>query len=176
MAGRAPLHRIRRRLRRAVREGHGRLRRKPRRRGRQRMRETRDAGPGHRWGSRTAGQLSLGADLTAANQPREETMREYRKILEQLRRHSSEVENDLIDELLAGRIGRREFLRHGTVLGMSAPVLAAIAGAGVSLGASPAKAAASGTIRVAQTTPAGAIDPVTIADSGGLIVLCQTGE
>ena len=102
-------------------------------------------------------------------------MREYRRFLELLRRQSNEIENDLIDELLAGRIGRREFLRHGTVLGMSAPALAAIAGAGVSLSATPARAA-SGTIRIAQTTPAGAIDPVTIADSGGLIVLCQTGE
>jgi peptide/nickel transport system substrate-binding protein len=103
-------------------------------------------------------------------------MREYRKFLEQLRRHSNEVENDLIDELLAGRIGRREFLRHGTVLGMSAPALAAIAGAGASLAASPARAAAGGTIRIAQTTPSGAIDPVTVPDSGGVIMLCQTGE
>src|SRR5689334_2031144 len=102
-------------------------------------------------------------------------MREYRKFLEMLRRQSNEVENDLIDELLAGRIGRREFLRHGTVLGMSAPVLAAIAGAGVSLSAAPA-CAASGTIRIAQTTPSGAIDPVTVPDSGGVIMLCQTGE
>ena len=39
-------------------------------------------------------------------------MREYRKFLERLRRHSNEVENDLIDELLAGRVGRREFLRQ----------------------------------------------------------------
>ena len=103
-------------------------------------------------------------------------MREYRKFLELLRRHSNEVENDLIDELLAGRVGRREFLRHGTVLGMSAPALAAIAGAGVSLGASPARAAAGGTIRIAQPTPSGAIDPVTVPDSGGVIMLCQTGE
>ena len=32
------------------------------------------------------------------------------------------------------------------------------------------------TVRVAQTTPSGAIDPVTVPDSGGVIMLCQTGE
>ena len=32
------------------------------------------------------------------------------------------------------------------------------------------------TIRVAIPTPAGAIDPLTISDIGGLALLCQTGE
>src|ERR1700742_732112 len=104
-------------------------------------------------------------------------MREYWKFLEQLRRHSNEVENDLIDELHAGRIGRREFLRHGTVLGMSASLLLAAAGGIGSLAApQAARAATAGTVRVAQTTPSGAIDPVTVPDSGGVIMLCQTGE
>jgi len=94
-----------------------------------------------------------------------------------LRRQASEVENDLIDELQAGRIGRREFLRHGTVLGMSAPLLmAALGGLEYALAPRPARAAAGGTVRVAQTTPSGAIDPVTVPDSGGVIMLCQTGE
>jgi peptide/nickel transport system substrate-binding protein len=104
-------------------------------------------------------------------------MRNLGKFFETIRRQSSEIENDLMDELLAGRIGRREFLRHGTVLGMSAPLLVGIAGAiGTALIPSRARAASDATIRVAQTSPAGAIDPVTIADSGGLIQLCQTGE
>jgi peptide/nickel transport system substrate-binding protein len=99
------------------------------------------------------------------------------RYLDELRRKSSEVENDLIDELRAGRIGRREFLRHGTVLGMSAPLLLAAAG-GIGSLAAPriARAATPGTVRVAQTTPSGAIDPVTVPDSGGVIMLCQTGE
>ena len=33
-----------------------------------------------------------------------------------------------------------------------------------------------GTIRVAQITPAGAIDPVSVSDPGGLVLLQQTGE
>ena len=55
-------------------------------------------------------------------------MSSFGRYLDELRRKSSEVENDLIDELRAGQIGRREFLRHGTVLGMSAPLLLATAG------------------------------------------------
>jgi len=99
------------------------------------------------------------------------------RYLDELRRKSSEVENDLIDELRAGHIGRREFLRHGTVLGMSAPLLLAAAGGIGSLAApQTARAATAGTVRVAQTTPSGAIDPVTVPDSGGVIMLCQTGE
>jgi peptide/nickel transport system substrate-binding protein len=99
------------------------------------------------------------------------------RYLDELRRKSSDVENDLIDELRAGRIGRREFLRHGTVLGMSAPLLLAAAGGIGSLAAPQiARAATAGTVRVAQTTPSGAIDPVTVPDSGGVIMLCQTGE
>jgi peptide/nickel transport system substrate-binding protein len=100
------------------------------------------------------------------------------RYIDELRRRSSEVENDLIDELRAGRIDRREFLRHGAVLGMSAPLLlAALGGLGYSVAPRSARAAtAGGTVRVAQTTPSGAIDPVTVPDSGGVIMLCQTGE
>jgi len=104
-------------------------------------------------------------------------MSSFGRYLDELRRRSSEVENDLIDELRAGHIGRREFLRHGTVLGMSAPLLLAAAGGIGSLAApQAARAATAGTVRVAQTTPSGAIDPVTVPDSGGVIMLCQTGE
>ncbi len=101
------------------------------------------------------------------------------KAISRLRRQLTEVENDLIDELTAGRIDRREFLRHGSVLGLSLPLLSGLAGA---LGAetfAPATARAAapgGTIRVATSLPAGAIDPVTVDDNGGLMMLHQTGE
>jgi peptide/nickel transport system substrate-binding protein len=101
------------------------------------------------------------------------------RTLSSLRRRLNEIENDLIDELMSGRIDRREFLRHGSVLGLSMPLLSGLAGA---LGATamplPASAAAArgGTIRVATSLPAGAIDPVTVDDNGGLMMLLQTGE
>jgi peptide/nickel transport system substrate-binding protein len=95
--------------------------------------------------------------------------------IDAIRRRCSEIENDLIDELVAGRIDRRAFLRHGTVLGLSAPLLLGVLGETAMPRAAQA-AESSATVRVAQTVPAGAIDPVTVADSGGLIMLCQTGE
>lgn len=91
-----------------------------------------------------------------------------------VRRRCTEIENDLIDEFLAGRIDRREFLRHGSVLGMALPLLGGIAG--FEIGSRPAHAAAGATVRVAMTVPAAAIDPVTVADNGGLVMLAQTGE
>jgi peptide/nickel transport system substrate-binding protein len=101
------------------------------------------------------------------------------RIASSLRRRLTEIDNDLIDELMSGRIDRREFLRHGSVLGLSMPLLSTLAGTiGATAVASPASAAAvpGGTIRVATSLPAGAIDPVTVADNGGLMMLLQTGE
>src|SRR5215471_8037503 len=100
------------------------------------------------------------------------------RTIDSLRRRLTEIENDLVDELAAGRIGRREFMRHGSVLGVALPLLAGLAGGfGLPLLARPARAAAAGgTIRVAVQQPAGAIDPVTVDDQGGLMMLHQTGE
>jgi peptide/nickel transport system substrate-binding protein len=105
-------------------------------------------------------------------------MRRNDKAIDAVRSRLTEVENDLIDELLRGRIGRREFMRHGTVLGLSVPLLSGLLGAfGTPLIARPARAATAGaTIRVACWTPAGAINPVTVDDNGGLLMLHQTGE
>ena len=100
------------------------------------------------------------------------------RTLDSLRRRLSAIENDLVDELAAGRIGRREFMRHGSVLGIALPLLAGLAGGfGLPLLSRPARAAgAGGTIRVAVQQPAGAIEPVTVDDQGGLMMLHQTGE
>src|SRR5262245_51962332 len=100
------------------------------------------------------------------------------RTIDSLRRRLTEIENDLVDELAAGRIGRREFMRHGSVLGVALPLLAGLAGGfGLPLLSRPARAAAAGgTIRVAVQQPAGAIEPVTVDDQGGLMMLHQTGE
>ena len=100
-----------------------------------------------------------------------------RAMLDQIRRQSTSIERALIDELTAGRLGRREFLRHGSVLGLSIPLLGAVAGL-------PAAARAEGNrtdnaaaaILVGMPVPAGSIDPVTVADTGGVCMLSQTGE
>ncbi len=107
-------------------------------------------------------------------------MRHPRKRLDAARRGLDALDNDLVDELLAGRVDRRGLLRHGSLLGLSLPFLGALAaavGAGETL-ATPARAAAKpgGRIRVAMTVPAAAVDPVTTADTGGLEMLIQAGE
>ncbi|WP_340656741.1 ABC transporter substrate-binding protein [Phyllobacterium sp.] len=96
-----------------------------------------------------------------------------------LRRDRGAIENHLIDGLVDGRIGRREFLRHGSVLGLSLPLLGQIGfAAGLSFTPSLARAegAPGATIKVACSTPTGAIDPVTVPDVGGLVMISQTGE
>jgi peptide/nickel transport system substrate-binding protein len=112
--------------------------------------------------------------------------------LDRIRSEQSELENHYIDELVAGRLDRRSFLRRGAVLGMSASVmgavLAACGGANNSGGSgasatqagssstSSAPATKGGTLKLALQTPSGSINPLTIADAGGLCVLAQTGE
>ncbi|MGI3900630.1 MAG: ABC transporter substrate-binding protein [Janthinobacterium lividum] len=100
------------------------------------------------------------------------------KSIDALRHGLGAVENDLVDELLAGRLDRRAFLRHGSVLGVSLSTLGGLAGAVGLVAPQPARAQAKpgATIRVAIATPAGAVDPVTVADDGGLTMLIQAGE
>ncbi|HSY85794.1 MAG TPA: ABC transporter substrate-binding protein [Verrucomicrobiae bacterium] len=105
-------------------------------------------------------------------------MKSNDKLIDSIRRGSSELENHVIDEFAAGHIDRRAFLRHGSVIGMSLPLMGTILGAfGAAVVSPAARAATAGaTIRVATTVPAAAIDPVTVADGGGLLMLQQTGE
>jgi peptide/nickel transport system substrate-binding protein len=100
------------------------------------------------------------------------------KFLDALRRGRTEHENHLFDGLVSGTVNRREFMRYGSVLGLSAPFLGSVAAAiGFSAAPRPARAAmAGGTIRVALIVPAAAIDPVKIADAGGITVLSQVAE
>jgi peptide/nickel transport system substrate-binding protein len=108
--------------------------------------------------------------------------------LGRLRQGQGELANHIIDEYVAGRLTRREFIRRASVVGISAPMLGSILAAcgssssstsstSTSTSASSSASGAPGaTIRVGITTPAAAIDPVTVADQGGLDMLAQTGE
>ena len=101
-----------------------------------------------------------------------------------IRARSSELENHLIDELRAGKIGRREFVKRGGIIGMSVPLLGFIASAcGVSTEdleskdkPQTAKPKPGGTLRVGQQEPPGALDPVAVNSQAGLTILGQTGE
>jgi peptide/nickel transport system substrate-binding protein len=107
--------------------------------------------------------------------------------LDHLRRGQGEIANHIIDEFAAGRLSRRDFIRRGTVVGISIPVLGSILAACSSSKSTPstapssssasgASAGSGATIRAGIVTPTGAINPVTVADQGGLDMLAQTGE
>lgn len=101
------------------------------------------------------------------------------RVIDALRRQTGDVGNHVIDEFLGGHIDRRAFLRHGSVLGLSVPVMGGVLGGLGTLTAGEARAAApkpGGTIRVACLVPASAVNPLTTSDVGGLAMLQQTGE
>jgi peptide/nickel transport system substrate-binding protein len=100
------------------------------------------------------------------------------KLLDALRRGRSEHENHLIDGFVDGRVSRREFMRYGSVLGLSLPFLGSVAAAvgAVSLPRVARAGTPGGTIRIAHSVPAAAIDPVKIADSGGITTLSFVAE
>jgi peptide/nickel transport system substrate-binding protein len=108
--------------------------------------------------------------------------------LDELRAQRTDVENHYVDELLAGRLDRRDFLRRGATIGMSASVMGALLAAcgnanssGGSSSSSSSGAAAAppkkgGTLNVAIQTPATALNPLIVSDAGGLCLLATTGE
>jgi peptide/nickel transport system substrate-binding protein len=105
--------------------------------------------------------------------------------LGRLRQGQGDIANHIIDEYAAGRLSRRDFIRRGTVVGLSLPLLSSIVAACGSSSSSSsvtptASAAASGKpgalIKAGIVTPTAAINPVTVADQGGLDMLAQTGE
>jgi peptide/nickel transport system substrate-binding protein len=106
--------------------------------------------------------------------------------LSRLREGQGEIANHIIDEFAAGRLSRRDFIRRGTVIGISVPVLGSILAACGSSPSSTSSASASASssatgaagavIKVGIVTPTAAINPVTVADQGGLDMLAQTGE
>ncbi|GLR92156.1 ABC transporter substrate-binding protein [Bradyrhizobium iriomotense] len=101
------------------------------------------------------------------------------KLLDTFRSNLTPIENHLVDGYLYGRVGRREFLRHGSLLGLSLPFLGRVALA-AGFGATPSMARAGdqpgATIRVALQAPTGAINPLTNGDEGGIVMAQQVAE
>ena len=103
--------------------------------------------------------------------------------VDEFRRRSSEVENNLIDALTAGKINRREFVRRGTVLGLSLSSLSFIAAAcggddddEAATGTTEGTAKPGGALRTGIIAPAIELNPLVVYDEGGLAVLGQSGE
>ena len=121
--------------------------------------------------------------------------REHTRRVDAIRAQSSELQNHLIDEYKSGHINRREFVRRGTVIGMSVPLvsfLAAACGTGdkgggsgggggadtaVKAGGKQVEVKPGGTLKLGMSPgPSTEIDPIKVADEGGLGVMSQTGE
>jgi peptide/nickel transport system substrate-binding protein len=102
--------------------------------------------------------------------------------LDDLRRGRGPVQEHIIDEFAAGRLSRRDFIRKGSAIGLSMPliggILAACGSSGTTTsGASPSAAGKAGaTIKAGILVPAAAINPITIADQGGLELIGNVGE
>ena len=109
--------------------------------------------------------------------------------LDAIRYTRSELENHYIDELVSGRISRRQFMRKGAVIGMSTGLMGAIlaacgnankvsssSGSATTSSAASGTATKGGTLRLAIPTPASALNPLVVDDAGGLCLLAQTGE
>ncbi len=110
-------------------------------------------------------------------------MEELQRRVDGVRARRSELDNHLIDELIAGRISRREFIRRGTVLGMSMGVLGFLAAAcgksstpSTTGGTTAGAVKKGGAMTVGIIAPTAAVNPLTVADEGGLAVLGQAGE
>jgi peptide/nickel transport system substrate-binding protein len=114
--------------------------------------------------------------------------RTYAHDSDRVRHASRELQNHIIDELSAGHLSRRQFVKRASVAGLSATaigaVLAACGGANSSnksssgpSGAAPASTGKKGgTMRVAQLAPVASMNPLTVSDAGGLNLLAQVGE
>ncbi|MGN6679572.1 MAG: ABC transporter substrate-binding protein [Streptosporangiaceae bacterium] len=101
--------------------------------------------------------------------------------LDDLRRGRGPVQEHVIDEFAAGRLSRRDFLRRGSMVGISMPILGGIlAACGGSIpggtGGTTGKGKAGADIKAGLLVPAGAVNPITIADQGGLELLGNVGE
>ena len=104
--------------------------------------------------------------------------------LDDLRRGRGPIQEHVIDEFVAGRLSRRDFIRRGTMIGLSMPVLGGILAACGGSSSSTPSTGSSGTsagkaganIKAGILVPAAAINPITIADQGGLELIGNVGE
>ena len=112
-------------------------------------------------------------------------MDETQRRVDEIRKERSELENHIIDQYIDGRITRRDFVRRGTVVGMSIPLvsfIAAACGGGESAatetggGTATGEVTAGGNIRVALIQPTTAPNPLLVQDEGGAGLLGSTGE
>ena len=112
-------------------------------------------------------------------------MDDTQRRVDEIRKDSSELENHIIDQFIEGKITRRDFVRRGTVVGMSIPFLSFIAAAcgggnetagTTGGGTATGNVKQGGNVRVALLQPATAPNPIIVKDEGGAGLIGSTGE
>jgi peptide/nickel transport system substrate-binding protein len=112
---------------------------------------------------------------------------EIQRQVDAVRAQRSELENHIIDEYRAGYIGRREFIRRGTVIGMSLPLVGFLAsacgdddddGQGQTTGTEvdTSDIQKGGVLKTGILAPASDLDPIVVNNEGALAILGQSGE
>jgi peptide/nickel transport system substrate-binding protein len=116
-------------------------------------------------------------------------MTDYRK-LDPIREKAQPLQLDLIEAYAKGRVTRRDFIRRGTVLGLSMGTLAWVVSAcgGGSSGTGSAQTGVGGggggsgavkqggTLRIASIAPANPLDPVAMIDLASYAIVAQSYE
>jgi len=120
------------------------------------------------------------------------------RAFDRARRQAGPLQLDLVETYAKGSLSRREFVRRGTLIGLSIPFMSAVisacgssgggsssnttaGSAGTGGGTQPAGTGAAtgksgGTIKVASQKPAGPLDPVAMQDLGSYGIVAQSFE
>ena len=112
------------------------------------------------------------------------------KSFDRVRRNVGPVHLDLVESYARGKISRRNFIRRGTIIGLSMPFIGAVISAcgdddddsatpGTGTGAAPGTSTAGqqgGIIRIAYQTPAATLDPIAMQDLGAYGLTAQSFE
>lgn len=107
---------------------------------------------------------------------------ELNRLDEYRRNEGGPLENNLIDELHAGELDRTEFLRRGTMFGLSATMLGGLLAAAGEAGAAPttgrqlAGVKVGGTIRVGVSAFGASLEPYLLNEAGSLALAGIPGE
>ena len=105
--------------------------------------------------------------------------RETRRLVDEFRRDASEIDNNLIDELVAGEVDRQEFLRRASVFGLGAGAIGLLLrymGEEPAFGATLAPAKVGGTLRVGAVAYNSSLEPFGLREAGSLGLAGIPGE
>jgi peptide/nickel transport system substrate-binding protein len=99
--------------------------------------------------------------------------------LDEVRRTTTPLQLDVVESFARGRLSRREFIKRGSIVGLSMASIGAViaacggtsssaaaTGGAPSAGASTPPTQTGGTIRVAAQKPSGPLDPILMQDLG----------